>query len=292
MKRIIEIQASFSGKISTGEYENQSPFFSLKEVIELDENVALSDDFIKNRQSQLQEICKKQFDQQADLAYTNRIAKQFQNIRFYDSGINGKYPSVTSIIGWDEDFYVPADELNQYSARGTIIHKQVEIFLKTGEWKEPKDIPEIYPELVILTQGSLDLIVDDVDFRAFYADYPFKVIETEKTVINDELKYAGRMDIKAIIESKNKGKWDKVEGVLFDMPTILDIKSGMIDKIKAMKQQTAYAKCDPDVKQMVIIPLTKDNKCGYAKPIIENNLEKYWTLFKRDRENFKKRFGI
>jgi len=291
MKRTIEIAASFSGKISVGQYENENPFFSIKEIMELEQE-SFDDEYIKNRQRQLHDICYKQFQQQAEIASVEKIAKQYQNIRFYDAGQDRKYPSVTSIIGWDADFHVTPDELAQYAARGTIIHKQVELFLKTGEWKQPKEIPEIYPELVILKQGNLALSYEDVDFQAFYKEYPFKVVELEKTVFNHDLRYAGRMDIKCVIESVNKGKWEKIDGVIFDVPTILDVKTGSVDKTQAMKQQTAYAKSEPDVQQIGVIPLSKENKCGYSKPVIETNLDKYWTLFVRDRENFKKRFGV
>jgi len=292
MKIIREISASFTGKISTGSFENESPYFSIKEIIEDESALGLPDEAIAQRQKKLHEICYNQFKAQAERASIDKIAKQYQNIRFYDTSEGVRYPSVTSIIGWDADFYMAPDQLNQYGARGTIIHKQVEIFLKTGKWLEPKDIPEIYPELVILKQGDLGLTVDDVNFRDFYKDFPFKVISTEETLINHEHKYAGRRDIKGIIESSNKGKWEKVEGILFDVPTCFDVKSGSIDKTKCMKQQQAYAMCDPEIKQMILIPLTNDNKCGYAKPIIETNMEKYSSLFLRDRENFRKRFNV
>ena len=291
MKRAIEISASFSGKISTGSYENENPFFSLKESIEEDQFL-ITDDWIKERQKQLHSICYQQFKQRADVSYAERIAKTYQNIRFYDGANGKKYPSVTSVIGWDEDFYVSPEQLAQYGARGSVIDKQVELYLNTGEWKEPKDIPEIYPDLVILKNGSLGLVVDDVDFLTFFKEYPFKVIGLQTTHLNHEYCYGGTSDIKCVIESANKGKWEKVEGVIYDEPTILDVKSGAMDKTKFMKQVTAYAHCSNDVKQIGIIHLNKENKCGYAKPIIETNLEKYWTLFKRDRENFKKRYGI
>lgn len=294
MKRTIEISASFTGVIPTGSFQNEKPMFHVKETIEEDgyETTGMPDERIKERQKQLHQMCYDQFKRQAEISYQQRIADTYKNIRFYDGKDGIKYPSVTSIIGWDDDFYMSPDELAQYASRGTIIHKQVEIFLHTGEWKEPKEIPEIYPDLVIVKNGNLNLEIDDVDFRQFYKDYPFKVIELEKTLINHEHRYGGRMDIKCVIDSDNKGKWEKMEGVLFDVPTILDIKTGQVDKTKHMKQQTAYAKCDEEVKQFGIIPLTKDNKCGYSRPFIETNTDKYWSLFLKDREQFKNRYGV
>lgn len=296
MRRQIEISASFTGKISTGNYENESPYYAVKEVIELtdaeSQSLTFSDDLIKDRQRELNEICYGQFKRHADMAYSEKIAKTYRNIRFYD-GKNGlKYPSVTSIIGWDADYHVSPEELAQYGARGTIIDKQVELYLKDGKWRTPKEIPEIYPDIVTLQGGNLGLVVDDVNFIDFYKAYPFKVISLQNTHLNHDHCYAGRDDIKCVIESGNKGKWEKVEGVLFDVPTILDVKTGSMDKTKFMKQQTAYAKCDPDVKQIGVIHLNNETKQGFSQPIVETNLDKYWSLFLKDRSNFKQRYGI
>lgn len=291
MKRTLEISASFTGKISTGQFENESPFFSVKEIIE-ENGETLSDLVIKNRQQELQDMCYGQFKSHAEKAYSEKIAKTYQNIRFYDGLEGRKYPSVTSIIGWDSDFFMSPEELQQHASRGSIIDKQVEVYLNTGTWKQPEEIPEIYPDLVIVKKGNLGLLLDDSNFLGFFKDYPFKTIICQDTLLNHEHQYGGRRDIKCLIESTNKGKWEKIEGVLFDVPTILDVKAGSMDKAKFMKQQTAYAKCDPEIKQIGIIHLNKENKCGYAQPVIETNLEKYWSLFLNDRAKFKQRYAI
>jgi hypothetical protein len=296
MKRTIEIVASFTGTISTGSYENEKPFFSAKEIIEpYDESDpcnVMTDEQISLRQAELHDICYKAFQKQAELSYQDKIAKTYQNIRFYDGPDGLRFPSVTSIIGWDSDFHCSPDELAQYAARGTIIHKLVELYLTDGNVRLPKEVPEIYPELVILQQGSLGLQIDDVDFPAYFTAYPIKVLSLEKTVLNEELRYGGRADIIAVIESSNKGKWDKVEGILFDVPTVLDVKTGTLDKTQGFKQQTAYAKCLPDVQQLGLIHLNKEVKQGYSKPTVIQDLDKYWTLFKRDRDNFRKRYKV
>ena len=287
MRKTLEITASFTGTINTGSYENSKPFYGLKEVIELDNTDSLSDKFLVERQKELHGFCYEQFKKQAQRAEVDKIRKAYQNIRFYEVG-DEQYPSVTSIIGWDDDFRCSQEELAQYGARGTIIHKQVEIFLSTGEWKEPKEIPEIYPDLVTLKQGSLGLTLEGYDFQAFFMAYPFKILSLEDSVVNPIEKYCGRLDIKCIIDSKNKGKW---KDVVFDVPTILDIKTGQIDKTKGLKQQTAYARCC-DVEQIGLIPLNKTTKQGFSQPVMCSDLDKYWTLFKADRAKFKNRFGV
>ncbi len=294
-KRTIEIAASFTGTISTGSYENEKPYFAVKETIEIlhDDPMTVwetssKDEMIEKRQQELHSICYNQFRRQEEAVNIERIQKEYQNIRFYDT-----YPSVTSIIGWDKDFHISQDELSQHASRGTIIDKQVEIYLNTGEWKEPKDISEIYPDLVIVRNGTLNLELDNVNFIAFFEKYPFKIISQQTKVKNDEHKYAGRMEIKCIIENSNKGEWAKIKGCLFDIPTLLDLKcTSSLDKTYVMKQNTAYANCDEEIKQIGAIHLKKDNVCGYAKPIIETDLDKYWSLFLRDRENFTKRYGV
>ena len=289
MKRTIEISASFTGTIPTGSYENEKPFYSVKEIIEYDEGKIVLDLQLENRQKELHDICYKQFKRQADISYTERIAKEYQNIRFYDFD-GKKVPSVTSIIGVDKDFNIPQDELTQYGSRGTLIHKQVEIFLTTGEWKSPKDIEECSFDYLTVINGNLELDFENVDFRAFYKDYPFDIVSLEHTTINES--YGGRIDIIAIINSTKKGKWEKIDGVVFDEPIILDIKTATtLDKMSGLTQQAAYAKSE-DIKHIGLIHLTKDNKCGFAKPIVTNNVERYWNLFINKRDKFKQRYGI
>ncbi len=293
MRKSLEICASFTGKISTGQYEQASPFFSVKEVIEEVEGEELSDLVIKMRQQELQDICVAQFNKAAEILYQQKVEKSYKNIRFYDGKEGLKYPSVTSVINMDENFFTDPMELSQMAARGTIIHKQCELFLKDGIWREPKDIPEISAYVFTVVKGSLGLVIDDVNFQAFYKDYPFKVISQEATVINHEVKYGGRMDILCVIESTNKGKWDKIDGIAFDVPTILDIKTGAsLDTAKGLIQQAAYAMCNETVKQIGLIHLTKENVCGYAKPKITSKIESYWNIFLNKRKKFAERYGV
>lgn len=295
MRRTIEISASFTGKISTGQFENESPFFAVKEVIEEEPGVdtPITDAEVKERQQLLQELCYAQFKRHADQAYAERIAKKYTEIRFYDGKDGLKYPSVTSIINMDAQFFVSPDELAQCAARGTVIHKQVEIFLGTGEWKAPKDIAEVSPCYLTVIKGSLGLDMEDVDFRGFYADYPFKVLSLESVLLNHEYRYAGRRDIKCIIESANPGKWAKIEGIKFDVPTILDIKTGTsLDKTKGLTQQAAYAKCDEDVEQIGLIHLNKEVKQGFSAPVVTTNIDRYFALFMKTRNDFKTRYAI
>jgi len=57
-KKNIEIVASYSGTVNTGNYNNESPFFSIKEVIE---DCKLTDTEIQERQLELSMECYNKF---------------------------------------------------------------------------------------------------------------------------------------------------------------------------------------------------------------------------------------
>lgn len=269
----VEIVASYSGKIATGRYENEAPFFSLKEAWSGMADEEFIKEFTEARQSILSNMCYKKFSECEQRALIDKIKEQRKDIRFY-----GDYPSVTSIIGWDEDWYITPEQLVQYGARGTIIHKQAEIFLTEGVWKEPKDIPEIYTQMVILKKGSLGLSLDGYDFPAFMTKNPMEIVSTETKVLNDEHRYGGRQDFKA----KYK---DKVY--------ICDIKTGSINKTKCFKQLSAYANCpgNEDVQGLMIVPLNSTTQQGYSKAVIEEDVNRYFPMFLDDRKSFTERFG-
>jgi len=279
----MKITAQFTGVISTGEFENERPLFALEEEFDG------TDMEIQMRQEGLYSICRGLFDRVQKESIVRRIEKQIKGMRFYPPE---GYPSVTSIIGWDNDYYMTPEELMQHGARGTILHKLSEVYDKTKKWKEPKDFPELYPDIVILNKGSLKLPLDDINYPAFIDKYPIKFISHETTVKNHKHKYAGRQDAKGtpIVEKGNA--WDKL-GVKPVM-TLFDKKFGAMNETDYMEQLSAYWNCpeNDDVQQSILIHLNKKNKQGYSEPKICTEKNKYFPLFLNDRENFKKRFNI
>jgi hypothetical protein len=283
---MIKIKAGFSGVISTGSYENERPYFEVEEETAKE----MTETEIADRQRVLSDICYTAFKQNEKRSIVERVKKEREDIRFYDFNGN-KFPSVTSILNWDADFFMPPHELAQYAARGSIIHKQCEEYIKTGEWKDPMKIPECYPDLVLLKKGNLKLSIENYNFVDFLKKYPLLFSDTETTVFNEEEQYAGTFDIKGVFQPVEK----PVKDILYGKVTLFDIKTvASLDKNKTFKQLTAYAKCkgNEDVEQLCIIHLKADNDCGFAKPVFETDINKYWALFRKDRENFKKRFGI
>ncbi len=293
MKRSIEISASFTGKINTGQFENESPFFSIKEIVEdIDsEDYEVTDEHIKIRQKELKEICYNQFKQHAEIAYQEKVAKAYKNIRFYDGKDGLKYPSTTSVINLDSNFFVSPEDLYQYSCRGTVYHKLIEIYLKTGNVVNPKDVPEIAFETMTVLTGSLGLSLEDINYVGFFKKYPVKIIEQEKVIINDEHRFGGRLDILFQIDSKNPGDWSKVEGIEFDKDIIGDFKTGQLDKLKGFMQQASYCKT-LGVTQAVLIPFGTDTVQGFSKPVFTNKIDNYFGMFLTMRKKFYERFSV
>jgi hypothetical protein len=263
-----EISVGLSGVISTASWENLRPSFNI--VAELEEGETDEECFAK-----LRGTLRAQFEMEANRAKTDLIEKQYSNIRFREKD-GKKFPSVTSILDWDKTWRVTQDELNQYAARGTIVHKLIEIYYKTGEWKIPVEIDELKEEVAILLGGSLGFSWTDCTHELFIEKYgdKIKVEKTEQIVFNDEILYSGQYDL--------KGSYDNVSA-------IIDFKTGAYD----MRQLAAYAVCETGIKRLVVLPVgPTDNKCGYKKPVICDTINDQFKDFLKARKKFRLRFGI
>lgn len=266
--KVKEITVSLSGVIPVAAYENLRPGFSITvEPIdgENPEKVITS----------LQQYLHTVFENESNRGKADLIDKQYANVRFREK--NGKkYPSVTSILGWDKDWHITDDELRQYASRGTIMDAMISAFLSSGEWLDPTQIQSLREEVSILMSGSLMLTWEQCSHKAFMAQYRDK-IEAEKfhgTVFNDEALYSGEWDI--------LGSYDGVK-------SIMDIKSGGYD----MRQLAAYAICEKNVEQLVVLKVGQcDNKSGFFRPIICDTVQKEFEDFLKARAKFRTRFGI
>jgi hypothetical protein len=280
----IKVNSSYSGVISSGSYENSRPGFSA----ELEYDYTGNDEGLKSNielnQKFLHDICFNQFKSVEQQMIVERINKERKDIRFRKAP-NGKLmPSVTSILNYDADFSIPDYQLQQYASVGTITHARVAEYIKSGKWVEPKDLKEVWSNIVIVTKGDLQLNVAEGDFPAFLADYPIKDMQNGKTIFNDEFEYCGEMDFTGIPEG---GKWAKLGAK--PVPTVFDVKR-TIDEEKNFCQTSAYAKPD-DYKQVIIVPINNKTKQGYSTPIVTDKLDYYFTLFSNKRKSFRERFG-
>lgn len=267
--KIKEIKASLSGAIPIASYENLKPYYEISAEVEEGEDVDAA-------MKKLRSIVRWHFEQEGNNAKADLIEKQYSGIRFYEKD-GKKYPSVTSILSWNVDWKIPEDELQQYGARGTIVHKLIEEYLSKGEWIEPINAPELANEVATVTAGSLTLSWVDCSYKAALEAIKgdLKVLQQEQELYNDEHLYAGRSDLVCIYKGKK---------------SILDFKTGTTTD---MRQLAAYAACMDGIEQLVIVPVgPTDNKSGIKKPVISTDISGEFKKFLYARAAFRERFGI
>lgn len=267
--KIKEIKASLSGVIPIATYENLKPYYEISAELEEGDNV---DESMKA----LRKIMRWHFEQEGNNAKADLIEKQYSGIRFYEK--NGKkYPSVTSILSWNVDWKISEDELQQYSARGTIVHKLIEQYLSDGKWMDPMSIVDLSTEVATVTAGSLALSWKDCSYEKSLETIKedIKIVQQEQELYNDEHLYAGRSDLVCMYKGKK---------------SIIDFKTGTTTD---MRQLAAYAACMDGVEQLVIVPVgPTDNKSGIKKPIISTDVTGEFKKFLYARSAFRERFGI
>ncbi len=268
--KIKEISASLSGVIPIASYENLRPAYNITAEVDANEDVDACFSHLKG-------VLRQHFEQEVNRAKTDLISKQYANIRFYEVG--GKnYPSVTSILGWNIDWKISEDELQQYASRGTIIHKLIELYLKEKKWHDPIDIPELETDVGILMSGSLNLTWKTCSYQKALENIidDIEVIATEKVVYNEANLYAGTLDL--LYKRKSTSKLG-----------IGDYKTGNGN----MPQLAGYSACLPNIEELMVVPVgVSDNKCGFKKPIICNDIQKEFKKFLYARAKFRERFGI
>ena len=277
MGKIVKISGGISATIATGSYQNLKPAFLWEETLT---DCELTDKEIRDR---IQTLYNKSFallKEAEQKATVERINRERKDIRFYDG-----YPSITSIIGWDAEFYISPEDLAQYASQGNLTHTQVVHFITTSKWVEPKDIEGTWADIVILKKGKLQLSLSGWDFPAFLKQYPLEKMENGVTVKSHKHKFAGTPDIRKCFYQDKK--------------TLADVKRTP-DKLKNFKQMAAYILAEEEqgekpYDQMMIIPLNNKTKQGFSKPIIcegRDKIKQYQDMFLRDRQNFKARFGV
>lgn len=283
----VEITISVSGKIPRRQFENYSPMYSVKEIIELQPGDKFTDLDRVLRQAEIRLQLEELFNKDREKIKLDELQSQFKNFDFFQNPKDGKkYPRVTDILYWDAEFYMNPDELSQYCARGQAIHTLIENWIDTKQWGPYKKIIN-KRDLILLETGSLKLFqtLDDFKFVDFMSEYG-KDIEFEDgefRAFNEQYFYCGKPD--------RVGKWKGKKA-------IFDYKSRAIND-GDFKQMAAYVFLDDprlaDIEVMIGIPLNSKNKQGYGKPVVvegRQEIEKYFNQFLRDRKEFKEKFGI
>lgn len=277
----IKISAQSSAVLPTGPYQNQRPGFSAEAEFELDQEVygnGKMAEFVADRQAVLYEVCNASLKKVEEQAVIERINRERADFRWY-----GSFPSVTSIIGWDSDFFCSPEELREYAAHGNLLDAQVKFFIETGEWKPVKEIPDTWADLVIVKRGKLNLPIDAWDFPAFLQKYPIEKMEVGKPVVSKKHQFGGTPDIRVCYYEGKK--------------YMADVKRTP-DAVKHFKQCAAYIIAEEEngekpYEGMMLIPANgAKTKQGFSKPVTTLEIAQYKKMFLDDREKFRKRFGV
>lgn len=279
MAKTIKIGASFSGKISTGQYENANPGFYVEEILD---NCDLTDDQIFERQQHLHNRVYDQFKQHEQRAIIERVQKEREDIRFYQKdGMN--LPSVTSILDFDADFWHTEEEMKEYCAQGALIDYQSRHFIRTKKWVPVDQITEAWTDLLIVKKGKLKLTTSGWDFPSFVKEYQLTNLKEVPAVYSTKYKYAGTPDFACIYKKKN---------------ALCDWKRTKIP-VRTLMQLAAYDQAyfetfgkRFDVLMGVI--LNSKTKQGFSEPLVETRRQKingYLKMFLEKRSAFERRYG-
>jgi len=271
----IKISAGFSGVIATGSYQNARPSYTAEIEVEVENEKMVES--VDTYQKTLQGICYRNFKQDEQTQTIEKIQRERKDFRMY-----GDFPSVTSILNWDADFWVTAIELQQYASQGSLIHAQVAEFIRTGEWKPVEKIDGTWSDLVIVKQGKLQLPIEGWSFPDFLKKYPIEKMECGEPIVSKEHRFGGTPDIRVCYFEGKK--------------TLADVKRTP-NKLKDFKQIAAYIIAEEEngescYEQMMVIPLNDKTQQGFSKPHISTEISQYKQMFLTDRENFRKRYGI
>lgn len=292
--RITEITVNLSAVIPTGSYQNYKPMYEIKAALESGEDPKVC------MEAAREEIRKMFAQDWARLRSKDKI-DYLNKARFYEEG-NKRLPSVTTVLGWSELLYklrnpdlfkfggVEEDELAEYAARGTVVHRGV--FQWFEDTKGGKAVPPEYQivtsfsdlvvEQILLSESKL--LVSDCNWLGFWAKHGERISFKfgERKIVNAEEGFAGRLDY--------YGLWDK-EPAVFDIKTAS--KYDERKKLSYFKQMAAYASGLKGVKKpkwLVIIPLNPSNKSGFGEPLVAENSDNLLNSFRQDLKQFKADF--
>lgn len=289
MKRKIRVEASFSGVLPTASYANMRPGFLAS--MEFEQEFKSNDEYllaVEQSQQELQIVCFQNFEREAEKAKIIKIKQDLKNFRFYPvPNMDEEWPSVTSIAGYDKDFFVSDEDLKIYSAQGNIYDAEIRNFVRTGIWKDSSELLECTADRFILKTQKLangkNLSLDSCKFREFLEKYPITdLVSCDTAVFNRQHRYAGTPDL---------------IGTYNGLKTLVSIKRTKSETDNLI-QESAYSKCEgmEDIKQMMVVEMKNEsdggNKQGFSKPLVSTEMDKYFELFLMKRSEVKKIYGV
>lgn len=284
--KITNVEAQLSAVMPTGQFSNFKPTYTLSAT--LDEG-----DVPEVAIGVLRDKARKMLEQDWTRLHNKDKFDFFSTVRWYSDKKGNKYPSVTSILAWADILYklrnpneydyggITEDELDEYAARGTLVHEAVETWFKTGQYVVQTEANS--PDALKLQDSKLK--AEDCNFLGFWEEHgkDFSIKFMEREVVDPVVGYGGRLDM---------------YGTYKGVPAIIDIKTtstytAKVD-LKYFKQLSAYARAVKGVKKpecLVIIPLNPSNKCGYGKPRVSTDIDAMFSEFKKDVNRFKSDFS-
>ncbi len=286
MKRDITVGADLGGVFSSGAFENLKPRFDFSgtyknvekfpaEQFEADllDAKAAHEKVYLQLYKQL-ELCEEQAKQKA-------IEKFHKTIRWYDVGKGLRFPSVTSVIDSANPIEWFVDDLKKrgLAARGMVVDHVLQHFIKEGKWIAPEMLPSCFRHLQIMKDAGYEV---EGNLSAFVEKFEVKFTTGHMEVVNFKHGYAGQPDCECTFGT------DK-SIVLADLKCFNPDAKG---KLRTLKQTAAYAMCGSKAKKIGIIPIHGKTVQGYSKPVITDEIKKYFELFLEDRKVFRDTFGI
>jgi hypothetical protein len=287
----ITVEAGLSAVLPTGEYQNMRPSSLARVEMDIDEKTPI-DSAIKGMQKRLYAICEKHIDEVAEQANIKKVKKMMANFHWIKLPDGKEVPSVTAVLSVSSvPFDMPEDELNQYASQSNLCHGQVAHFIDTKKWVEPKELEALWSDIRIVQLGNLQLELSGWSFPNFLDQYPIRTMKNGSTSFNKRFQYGGTPDFTGI------PMWSKVKGYehVEEVPTLFDVKRTK-SLVSNAKQMAAYSRMEgyEGIEQLVIVELNAKTKQGFSKPevITKEKNEGYFQMFLRDRETFRKAYGL
>ena len=279
----IKVSASYTGVLPTAPYANARPGYAAEVEFE-SENGTLEEALISETQKRLQEVCYTNFKNDESKAIVERINRERLEFKFYYLDDGTPVPSVTSVLGVDKDWFVEAEALRLLASEGSVRHAVIAEYIKTGKMPDdPAKIDGVEFEWMLCKKAGID--INGLGFLSFLEKYPLGKMENGEKVISAEYRYGGTPDFWCVPEANEK---EEIKAVL----TCCDVKR-TADVHENMMQIAAYIKASSrDIQQMLVIPINDKTKQGWSKPLVSAAVDKYFGMFLKKRENFKKRYGI
>lgn len=266
MKKVYELVYSNSAKVNMGDYEQLSPFYSTKIVIEVPEDVSVD---VRQEYEKLRSDVDSLLKTNVENIRNAKKAKELGNFKFYTK--DGKqYVSVTSVLSPEPKTPEDEERLRPYGARGTAKHRIFATLVNTGKLEVPTKEEE---EACASVGGFVGYDLWFVGDKRF----DFSVAEVE--VYNDKELYAGKYDAKGFFE---------------DLKAKYDLKSGSLDKKgldNAFMQLAAYDACEEEPSDcLVVLPIGPKAK---KEPIVARGeeIKKYYDMFLAKRKAFRDKYG-